>query len=74
MSHVSMTVRPSRQDAALPPGRETWKRTSTGEQLHWCRYCWSLRANDDGVVDDNGFVPANEPYLHMPDCGMCQAF
>ena len=68
MSHVSMTVRPPRQDAALPPGRETWKRTSTGEQLHRCRYCWSLRADDDGVVDDNGFVPASEPYPHTPDC------
>ncbi|MDY7079315.1 MAG: hypothetical protein SXV54_20570 [Chloroflexota bacterium] len=68
MRHVSMTVRPLTQGTALPPGRETWKRTSTGEQLHRCRYCWSLRADDDGVVDDNGFVPANEPYPHMPNC------
>lgn len=68
MRHVLMTVRSPRQGTALPPGRETWKPTCADEQLHRCRSCRSLRANDDGAVDDNGFVPANEPYPHTPDC------
>ena len=48
--------------------RQTYWRTSTGSLLHRCRFCWRKRADESGIVYDNGFIPVDGPYQHEEGC------